>query len=697
MALAALATFVELFLLCLLILPLGTSVLWAGEWLARHRVALFPLERALIAFYLGGAVFFVVASLPIPIFGLTLVIGLILVGFVSCLSLWVVGRPRSPPSRGRRLPTAPFVLVGLGTLGLLAYFVLVIGGNLLPNTYDGSVQTIFVVLLLRNHTVPSTLSPFAAAGVVYPQGTAVWLGLPVLLFSWPSALSPVLLPPLFLALSVPAAYCWGARWSGGEGGRGTVGGLLFAAFFGLVGAWPRLLVGGSYDFVFAVPLAMVVIGGLPTWLARKPRPWSEVLALGVVLGVVSSMSVAVGEALVVLLLSFLLLLHRPWRSGTLTAWLARVAAAVGVGCLFLVRSLAGILLWFSYPGHVLTETGSHPFAPPPVTSPLSWGVLLGQLDPFVIWDPKVSPAPFLDLELLLLLLGGLATLWVLWGSRAGIVRRWIPDSLWKPTVAGTMALFVLTAVLVVSTASGSPVQGIGAISSVIESSIFLFMFYQVLALIPLCAAASYLGGSRTTPASDVARSPPSPPGQAETYRHTVRPRPDRRVITLALAILVALPFASGLVVTVGALPGYLHTETVSLANVSQGDLDALGWAGSHLPACSSILIAPGSAAQFLPAYGTFKVDYPMNPAPRNLSYFVAVTNLTDGSYTAMTRSALLNLGITQVFVTAASTKLNPPFELPPIEHSSDFSPLFTSGDAGVFAFLPGQALTGCSS
>lgn len=440
---------------------------------------------------------------------------------------------------------------------------------------------------------------------------------------------------------------------------------------------------------------MVLIGGLPSWLGSSPRPWGEVVGLGVLLGISTSLSVAIGEAIVLLMVAFLLV-RRPWRSGTFKAWIARIVLATGVGVLFLVRSLVGIITWFSYPGHVLTESGNLPYAPLASAPAVTWGSLLGQLDPFVLGEPKISPVPFLDAEIVLLLLAGFGLAWAGWGPGREKLRRWLPDSLWMPAVTGAVALFLMTLGLMGAMASGSPLAGISAVSSVIESSIFLFMFYQVIAILPLCAAASYLEQLRS--ASAEGPSQPEPSVIAKVGRRTQHgTRLDRRAVTIGLALVLALPLASGLVVTVGPLPSYLHSETTTLADVTDDDLNALAWAGSHLPACSSILIAPGSAAQFLPAYGTFRVVYPMNPAPRNLSYFIAVEDLSSGVYSGGTRSALLSLGITDVFVTGASTRLNLPFQMAPLRGSSDFTPLVVSGDAAIFAFVPGEVSTGCSS
>ncbi|MGI0151580.1 MAG: hypothetical protein ACREC5_06560, partial [Thermoplasmata archaeon] len=167
-------------------------------------------------------------------------------------------------------------------------------------------------------------------------------------------------------------------------------------------------------------------------------------------------------------------------------------------------------------------------------------------------------------------------------------------------------------------------------------------------------------------------------------------------LTVLLAVLLVLVFAVGAGVTVTSAPGYLSQHLESLANVTGGDVAGLQWAGVHLPACSRVLVAPASAAMFLPQFADVQLIFPIFPLSVNLSYDVAVTSLTHGVYTNATRSALLQLGTTEVFATAQTSVSYPALQVEPLSASSDFTVLFHAGDAWIFLFGPGASASECA-
>ncbi|MGI0130094.1 MAG: hypothetical protein ACREEC_08110, partial [Thermoplasmata archaeon] len=135
-------------------------------------------------------------------------------------------------------------------------------------------------------------------------------------------------------------------------------------------------------------------------------------------------------------------------------------------------------------------------------------------------------------------------------------------------------------------------------------------------------------------------------------------------------------------------PSYIHTHIQQFANVTDGDVAALEWASSGLPGCSHVFIAPGSAAQYLPEYATVAVDFPTYPPSHNLSYTNALAAFLAGEYNASVKADLVALQINAVFVTG-QTSVEFPAMNPGVFHSStDFSLLFNSQDASVYAFVP---------
>jgi len=136
------------------------------------------------------------------------------------------------------------------------------------------------------------------------------------------------------------------------------------------------------------------------------------------------------------------------------------------------------------------------------------------------------------------------------------------------------------------------------------------------------------------------------------------------------------------------LPGPLTTLYSDFGNVTEADFALLAYMGSHLPAGARLLVAPGSAAEFVPAYDANVVLlYPMVPGwgEANASYALVVRELTNGTLNESGLSALEILRVGFVAVTGASTTLWPPFAPGPfLNNSYAFPELFHEGDAYLF-------------
>jgi hypothetical protein len=648
-----------------------------------------------MAFYAAGGFLFVLASVPLPTYGLATVIATLAGGGFAYAALVVRERGRSLKPARDWVVSVPGAALVLGTLALLAFEISPIAGHPFPNTWDGSATALWVNLTLANHSVPWTLSPFAQAGVTYPMGTTVWMTIPVLILGWSVITVPLLLPPLFLSLSVPAAFCWGSRLAADWGRQSEFVALLFAGFFGLVASWPRLLVGGYYDFVFALPLLLVLFGMVLPLAERPPAPWRMVIALGLAGGVLSSLSPVATQALLLVLVGYLLA-FRPWSFGELSSWLARFVALIAFDAVCLLRSLVGALTWFSYPGHVLVQTGPAGYSPPSTFGPLGQRLIVGDLDPFAPVKFRMSPFPIMSLELQVLLVGALGLAALAYFARS---ERWTdlwPRRFVASLLVATAVLFALTTVSLLADIPGTLSGFLGAVTNFDEASFLLFLCLQALGTVPLVALATVLRREWSERKSRSTSSPETespPPGRSRS-RGFSRPPAAKSVVVLAV-LLLAVPFATGAILTGTQASNFIYQEVTKTSNVTVSDQDALEWAGQHLASCSAVLVAPGSAAQFLPEFVTAHLVYQMNPTPWNATYFEVVQNLTEGQYSSETRAGLLSLGVTVVFVTGQSSVTYPAMDAAPLVSSSDFSQLFSEGDASIFAFLPGISVTGC--
>jgi hypothetical protein len=688
--LASAEVFAGLIALFLLVLPLGLILIRAAERFLLRRLALSLPERLLLSFYAAGGLFFVLASIPLPIYGLPLVVGALAAGVIGFAL--VTFYDRGAALRGALAIATRWPLVALGA-GSLALLVLEVTNGLvpLPNGIDGTVYSLFVNLTLRNHSLPWTLAPYSSDGVVYPQGAPVWMTLPVLLFNWPIVSVPVNLPPLFLSFSAAAAFCLGERLAPVRQSNVPWMGLLFAGCFGALLSWPRLYVAGSYDFIFALPLFLLILGFLAPHGGLRLGSWRDTVALGALIGVVSILSATIGVALVVLLAAYLLV-SRPVGRGSFLAVAGRFVTVVGVALLFVGRSIVALAVWFNDPGHVRVDAGSPPYYLPAHAQ--NYTGVIGMLDPFVPWKGKISPIPPLSLEIQLLLAAGLivAFLSVVPSSAGRAFRRYLPAPLVTWVLVGTIAMFLETSVILILQALNTTLSGIQSVVNLWETSILLFTYFGLVAILPVIAALNYL---LQQPRSTRSNSSALDDRRRWRLEHSDNGRPLRRGVQLVAILLLVVPLGTGLGFTIEDVPGYLHSAIQAQGNGTAADIAALEWAAGHLPSCSRVLVPPGSAAQFLPEYAVVTLVFPVYPPPTNLSYSIIVSNLTAGVYDNTTRSAFVSLDVTELFATGQTTNADPPFRVAELQHSSDFDLLFEDQDAEIYSFLPGVAATGC--
>jgi hypothetical protein len=676
------------------VLPLGLVLLRVGERFIGRKISFSVPERALLALYAAGGLLFLVASVPSPLFDLPTVVGLLVLGAAAYTALAIRERGAGARALLAFLRSIPgLLLIGL-TVGLLAIELVGVANLRLSNGLDGSVYSLFVNLLLTNHTVPWTLSPYASVGVTYPQAASVWLSLPVLLFGWPIVSAPLVVPALFLSLSVVAAYSLGTRLTEGTARNKVLTGLLFAGFFTTVASWPRLFVAGSYDFAICLPLFLLILGWLAPFVGSPLRPWKEVVAFGAVVAIATSLNAMVGLTIGLLILGYLIVFRAAARA-SIVQWVPRWLAICGLAILSVFRSIVAVVVWFNYPGHVLTPVGNPPPATIYVNSTISYRFLTGSLDPFILFKEKLSPFAWQSVELAVLLAAGLGLL--IWSEvrPGGPLSRHLSKTMTRPVLVGAIVVFAETLGASVAGAINNSASGPQSLLNINEISILLFIFYELIAVLPLVVGLSMLrrllnhSTPHNRPVEPVRGNNPRPPADRKQTRRI-------RLGGLLACALLVVPLASGAVGTVAEVPAFINYHTTQEANISQGDMNALAWVGSHLPPCSNVLVAPGSVGQYLPEFAKVNIVFPAFPTPANLSYQLIVQDLQAGNYSNSTRAEMMDLGITEVFVSGQTSVTYLPFMLPPLERSSDFSALYSSGDAAVLEFTPGAGIEDCS-
>jgi hypothetical protein len=634
----------------------------AGEGargLLGRRISLFAtssrIEAVLWDFYLAGAGLYVLAVLPLGLF-LPVIVGALLVvgGTIGLLALRPTPRGSSGRLRGPRTDLPWPALLAI--LGAGATFVLEFGvAQSVPtgNTFDSSVDALFASLLQLHGNLPITLAPVASGTVGYPQGSTVLFLLAQWMGNLPPGRTSLLVTPVFIAFTPLAAYVLGTRWVGTR-----VGGGVFALAAVVLLPLTRFTVGGSNDFVLALPLVLLLASRVPDWLTTPGPAVSFVVGFGSMVGFSAAINPVGAEWLSVLLL---------------VAWVARTPwAGVGGAIRWVGRWLAGVgvaLVWVAVPVAALlsSATGTRTGTPAP-TSP--GGEFLALTDPFVVQASNLarSPFPVIQIELAALLVVG-ASLLLLFPA---VRRSGRTGELGPLAFAGSVSGIALIALATIAGRDALP-GVVGSATSLPELSILLFTMYGAIALVPLLLLA------------DAVRPPSSIPRLASFGSAD---GPTTALSPAMAALLVALLLVPGVVVTVDGTPGVLHSTYGSFSQVTPDDFALLDWSAHHLPPGARVLAAPGSAAEFLPAYDAAVVLlYPMyGPAwATNASYLDLRALLPNGTLGSTGASDLAALDVEYIAITGNDTTLFPAFSATPFLSDPSFTELFHSGDAYLFA------------
>jgi len=640
---------------------------WSGEE---------PLKRGLIDLYLGGATLYLLAALSIGAFIAPAVAGIVFAGLAAVVLRELRAGVPSARERARSFAASwarPLPLAALASA--VGLFVIEIAAAVpagTGNTFDSSVLTLFTSLLLSHGSVPTSLVPISSGGILYPQGTAVWLGWAQLLFGLPAARTSLLVTPFFLALTPLAGFVLGRELLGDERGA-----LAFAVALAWLGPGTRAMVGGSNDFVFSVPLVLLLAAQLPTWVRSSGPSWGDAVGFGILTGYSASMNPTGAEWLLPTLLVVGVVARRRALE-TLGRWLSRWGAAVGTTLLGILPSLYVLALGRSSPYYVPGAV-----APPPGTvTALPLSDLVPRVDPFLLGsgDQALSSVPFVRGELLLLLVVGVG-LFVLLPSRSPLEERLRP---FRNLALAAILVILGLLLLLVSAGSGFPfATAFQNLTSADELSQWLFLFYGLVAAVPVVVAFETLGEYRRASGQGLRDEHVR---AAPVVRRPLQSAESRGYLAAGVALVLIVP---AVVLTPISLSPQLANIYSDFGNVSAADFALLEYAGAHLPDGARVLVAPGSAAEFLPGYAPHIVLlYPMTTGWPwvNSSYRLLVRELTNGTLDAAGFSAFSALNVTFVAVTMNNTVLWPAFSPGPLlAHPATFSIVWHEADAYLFA------------
>lgn len=624
--------------------------------------------------YLGGFAFFVLFWVPGPFANAYVETGVILVSTLYLAFSWT----NQEKDLRHTLTTRVHAFLGweiIGTLllalGMVAWESWVAVSHPSGNTLDGSSYVLYTANLLYHGHFTPMLSPFVNFPAYSPQGVTTWFATAHLLLGIPLWTAPNETTPLFQGLVIIASAALGRSWF-----KGKAAPLAFALAFTLLIAWPHLLVQGTYDFIAAFPLLLLALGWVPQGLLGATVSPSGVrgLSSAVAVGLSATYTPIPSE---VILSGVLLVLGIGAIAGWFqrSSWIPRLRLWGALVVAALVGTAPSILILLRYPPGAGAERSS---------ISLTLGSLNAILNPF-IFDPGniwVSPVFGLHLEFVVLLVGGVLV--VVFQPQLKLLASEEASSVIRGTSVGIVGALAV-ALLMVGPRWG-PLQLVVNLSEI--ALIFVTVEGLLVGMVLTVVLQSALS-SREPPPSSLSGTP----------RRIVY---SRILPALIFAVLIVIPLG----MTATDLPGFMvHNEAI-VSNVSAGDIAALEFLSSQPH--GGVLVAPGSAGAYLPAFSSDPVIFPLigigggvgflagnlagpvgvpfeGPAS-NLTYQSVVLQLTDGNLSSALPQQLTSLRVSYVMVTGASTTLFLPFlPYPLLSDPTEFHLLFESGDAYVFS------------
>lgn len=248
------------------------------------------LQVLVLNVYLGGLVLYAIAMVPFGLFS-SATMWVVLVFSLSFVIVELLIKRFQLPEKWNILK----IVVVLAIFLVALWIQLIPVSNLVfGSVHDTSLHSLFVQVLLENRQVPVLLQPYAAEGIVYPQGFHSIVAYVVCISNSlvPSAVLHV--TTLFAAMSVLGAYYLGkalsSRWCFG---------VSLAFVFAFVAAWPKYITWGSNALVAGIPLYFVCLSFVPLLIKeRREFGLREIIFIGILFGYLAVMHLQLYEALI---------------------------------------------------------------------------------------------------------------------------------------------------------------------------------------------------------------------------------------------------------------------------------------------------------------------------------------------------------------------------------------------------------------
>jgi len=604
------------------------------------------LQVLVLNVYLGGLLLYAIAMVPFGLFS-SATMWIVLFFSVSFIIVELSIKRLKLPEKFYILRFAVVLTIFLVALWIQ---LIPISNLVFGSVHDTSLHSLFVQVLLENGQVPVLLQPYAAEGIVYPQGFHPIVAYAVCISNClvPSAVLHI--TTLFSAMSVLGAYYLGKALSS----RWGVG-LSLAFVFAFVAVWPKHITWGSNAFVASIPLYLVCLSSVPSLLKEKRKlKMLEIVFIGILFGYLATMHLQLYETLIASIVLWWLV-NIAKRKRKALPQLKYMLPIILISMIPIAPFYYRGLIWNSYPYHNIGLPADIEFTIPhqdfsqALFNVVTW-----------LWNNQSYYTVMNELYLMLFILSAGLTVFKIKKDELGNKITQISLA----TLGGQLVVAVLATTF--PDAPFFPQAIMIYLSSYVLIGVFTFWVYQ--------RFSSFL--SRNVSRKD----------SAYHGKFSVVKNPKVLLTTLLVITLMNGPFIFS---SIFQDPQMISGAYRMFAVTSVDDLNLMLWMKNNLPHNVTLLVNKQECGLFIPSISHHKVIFPFIFSHHSRSYKLLCTLLDEGILNATTFNLMKHFNITHVYIGSSTTahdmyrhKWNPA----PFVDNPNFDLVNKTGSAYLFAF-----------
>ena len=311
------------------------------------------LQICILDVYVGGLILYVMAILPWGVFNWYVIIGFTLLSAILSVFLhsktlirWASFSELKASLAENRKTLLIYLLVFLMFMVFLSINLSSLSGLVFGSVRDESIHSLYVQVILENHSIPVTLMPYLPEGIIYPQASHV-------IFAFSSYVLNMEVPSVILYVSVlfKGLSIFGAYFLGRKLGKGVSYSLGLSFVFAFISSWPLNITWGANPFILGFPLFLVCLGFLYSmYRSTVKHNLAELFVIGLLFGYIGAIVISYLQTLIVItfmIFVFYLFLER----ARIPRAFGEFAAIFAVSIISLSPFLFRFFAFYSYPGH----------------------------------------------------------------------------------------------------------------------------------------------------------------------------------------------------------------------------------------------------------------------------------------------------------------------------------------------------------